>query len=329
MKQHNILNYYVGIDIGGTNTKIGIVDDKCNIIIEKSIKTLPELGVQKTFSRIWKTTREMTDTINISEDNIIGIGLGIPGLIINQSIIKRAANFPWGDNVNVKHLMEEITKKPVKVEKDVNNIALGEYLFGEGRGFKNILVISIGTGVSAGIIINHQILSGATGCGGEFGHIVINPNGLKCGCGLTGCLETYVSTAGLLREAKKLITEKNSGLISKQFQNNLQQLEVHHIFEFYKKDDAIAITVIENFCRHLAYGIGILLNIINPDAIIFAGGISKSADVIIEKVNKYLHNYALQASMENLQFRSSKLLDSAGIKGAAALIMNTDKTENL
>ncbi len=155
----------------------------------------------------------MANALNISTDQLLGIGLGIPGLVVNQAIISRASNFSWGDNFNAKQLMEDISQKFVKVEKDVNNIALGELLFGSGRGFNNIIVISIGTGLSAGIILDKKLLSGVHGCAGEFGHIVVNEKGLKCGCGLTGCLETYASATAILRETKRLILERKVGLL--------------------------------------------------------------------------------------------------------------------
>ena len=179
MQQDHLMRYYIGIDIGGTNTKIGIVDEQYNILIEQSIKTLSYQGARQTFSRIWQTVQNMTHIQNISIDHLVGIGLGIPGLVIDQAIISKASNFSWGDNFNAKQLMEDISNKVVRVEKDVNTIALGELLFGSGKGFNNIIVISIGTGLSAGIIIDQKILSGVNGCAGEFGHIVVNEKGLN------------------------------------------------------------------------------------------------------------------------------------------------------
>ncbi|MFU2132031.1 ROK family protein [Gallibacterium anatis] len=322
MKKNHLMEYYVGIDIRGTNTKIGIVDNHCNILIEHTIKTLSIQGAQQTFARIWLTVQDMANALNISTDQLLGIGLGIPGLVVNQAIISRASNFSWGDNFNAKQLMEDISQKFVKVEKDVNNIALGELLFGSGRGFNNIIVISIGTGLSAGIILDKKLLSGVHGCAGEFGHIVVNEKGLKCGCGLTGCLETYASATGILRETKRLILEKKVGLLSEQFYHRLSDLEVSHIFDFYNKNDEIAIEVIENFCKYLAYGLGVLLNTVDPELVILAGGVSKSADLIIQKVKIYLTRYALSASLEKIQMKRCQLLDSAGIKGAASLVIN-------
>lgn len=315
------MKYYIGVDIGGTNTKIGILDDKFNILIEDRMKTLSKNGARETFKRIWNKVLELSKEINIKEEQIEGIGLGIPGPVENQSIVKIAANFSWGNNFDAKKLMEEITGKKVKVENDVRTIAIGEHLFGAGIGSSNLAVIPIGTGIAAGIILNNKIVSGSHGFAGEFGHIVVDKEGYKCGCGLTGCVETYVSATGLIRYGKKMMEEKKEGLMYERFKNSMNEFDAYHIFEYLYKDD-IAMEVFDNFSDKLAYAISILLNTLNLDTIILAGGVAKSADIIIERVKEYLPKYTLSISLEGLQIKKSKLLDSAGIKGAAALILN-------
>lgn len=321
------MQYYVGVDIGGTNSKIGILNDQCEILAEESIKTNSTEGANATFVRIWQTAQKLAASQNITVDQLEGIGLGIPGPVVDQAIVKIAANFSWGNDFNAKQLMETISGKPVKVENDVRAIALGEKLFGAGRGSKNAIVIPIGTGIAAGMILDNQILSGSAGCAGEFGHIMVNENGLKCGCGLTGCLETYVSAPGVVREAKRLLSEQQAGEFYQKFANQLDLLEAHHVFDYAKQGDVVALKVIDNFAKYLAYGIGVLLNIINPEVIILAGGVAKSATFIIEKVQQYLPHYALSVSLQNLQIKPSELLDSAGVKGAAALIINKELSQ--
>lgn len=310
--------YYVGIDIGGTNTKIGILDSDFNILKEVKIKTLSQNGPHDTFARIWNNALIVAKELGIEEESIKGIGMGIPGPVVDNSIVKIAANFSWGNDFNAKKLMEEVSGKKVQVENDVRNIALGEYKFGAARGYNNAIVIPIGTGISAGMIINGKILSGVDGCAGEFGHIVIDENGYKCGCGLTGCLETYVSAPGIVREAKRILKEKKYGLLYEYSINN--EIEAHDIFSYYLQGDDIAIEIVDNFSKKLAYGISMLLNILNTEAIILAGGVSKSADIIIPLVKKYLPQYALKITMQNIDIKKCELLDSAGIKGAAAMI---------
>lgn len=305
------MKYYVGVDIGGTNTKIGILDEKFNILSDVSIETLSKKGAKDTFERIWNKILEISNNLEIKEKDIQGIGLGIPGPVKDNSIVTIAANFSWGNNFNAKKLMEEVTLKPVKVENDVRAIALGEHKFGAAKGYKNAIIIPIGTGIASGIILDNKVISGSLGCAGEFGHIVVDKNGEKCGCGLSGCLEKYVSATGLVNEYLKV--SKNS------FDKNIT---AHEIFIKYKKNEKLAIEIVNNFCDKLAYGISILLNVLNPEIIVLAGGVSKSSDIIIPKVKEYLNKYALSIALENIDIKSCELFDKAGIKGAASLIIN-------
>lgn len=315
------MKYYAGVDIGGTNTKIGILDNHFTILAEEKIPTLSHEGARKTFFRIWQTIINLLEKNNLSPEQLEGIGLGIPGPVVDQSIVKIAANFSWGNDFNAKQLMEDISQKNVVVENDVRAITLGEHLFGSGKGISNLIVIPIGTGIASGILLDGKVLSGSNGCAGEFGHIMVNEQGIKCGCGLTGCLETYTSAPGLVREAKKLLAERKCGGFYQHFATNLDALEAKHIFEFAQKGDELALEVVENFAKYLSYGLGVLINIFNPELIVLAGGVGKSADFIIEKVQKFLPHYALGVSLQNLQIKPSQLLDSAGIKGAAALVI--------
>lgn len=318
------MKYYAGIDIGGTNSKIGILNEKGEILAYESIKTDSRRGARDTVERIWQCVKRIGEEISVKPEEITGIGVGIPGPVVDSSIVKIAANFSWGDDFPAKKIFEEITGKKVRIGNDVKLIALGEQLFGAGRGYRNSVTIPIGTGIAAGIIIDGRILSGSTGAGGEFGHIVIRKNGYKCGCGLTGCLETYCSAPGIVREAKRIIGESKKSAILKAAGNSLDKLEAFHIFDEAKKKDGTALQIVDEFCDNLAHGIGTLLNIVNPEIIILAGGVSKAGDIIIDGIRRHLDKYALKMTVENLVFSFGELGDSAGIKGAAALIMSED-----
>lgn len=313
---------FVGIDIGGTNVEIGILNATGEIIAKGSIKTESKRGAEDTFNRIWNKVKELAESIKVKIDDIEAIGMGIPGPVVNHSIVKIAANFSWNNDFPAKDLMEKVSGKPVKVGNDVKVIALGETLFGAGKGYKNSITIPIGTGIAAGIIIDGKILEGAGGAAGEFGHVVVNKNGYKCGCGLTGCLETYCSATGIVREGKRrLELDKNNALYDL-IGGDLDKLEAKHIFDLAKKGDKFSSEIVDFFCEKLAEGLGMLLNIINPEIIIFTGGVSKAGNIIVDGVKKYLPKYALGMTMENLILTFGKLEEEAGIKGAAALVMN-------
>ncbi len=314
--------YFVGIDIGGTNVEIGILDAHGDILGKESIKTESKRGAEDTFNRIWNKTKELAEKLKVKIEEIEAIGLGIPGPVVNNSVVKIAANFSWNNDFPAKELMEKVTGKPVKVGNDVKVIALGETLFGAGKGYKNSITIPIGTGIAAGIIIDGKILEGAGGAAGEFGHVVVNKDGYKCGCGLTGCLETYCSATGIVREGRRRLELDKNNALYELIGGDLEKLEAKHIFDLAKKGDKFSSEIVDFFCEKLAEGVGMLLNIINPEVIIFTGGVARAGEIIIDGVKKYLPKYALGMTMENLVFTFGELEEEAGIKGAAALVMN-------
>lgn len=316
------MNYFVGIDIGGTNVEIGILNAQGDILGKESIKTESKKGAEDTFNRIWNKTKELAEKLKIKVEGIEAIGLGIPGPVVNNSVVKIAANFSWNNDFPAKDLMEKVTGKPVKVGNDVKVIALGETLFGAGKGYKNSITIPIGTGIAAGIIIDGKILEGAGGAAGEFGHVVVNKEGYKCGCGLTGCLETYCSATGIVREGRRRLELDKNNALYEVIGGDLEKLEAKHIFDLAKKGDKFSSEIVNFFCEKLAEGVGMLLNIINPEIIIFTGGVARAGEIITDGVKKYLPKYALGMTMENLIFTFGKLEEEAGIKGAAALVMN-------
>lgn len=316
------MNYFVGIDIGGTNVEIGILNAQGDILGKESIKTESKKGAEDTFNRIWNKTKELAEKLKIKVEDIEAIGLGIPGPVVNNSVVKIAANFSWNNDFPAKDLMEKVTGKPVKVGNDVKVIALGETLFGAGKGYKNSITIPIGTGIAAGIIIDGKILEGAEGAAGEFGHVVVNKEGYKCGCGLTGCLETYCSATGIVREGRRRLELDKNNALYEVIGGDLEKLEAKHIFDLAKKGDKFSSEIVDFFCEKLAEGVGMLLNIINPEIIIFTGGVARAGEIITDGVKKYLPKYALGMTMENLIFTFGKLEEEAGIKGAAALVMN-------
>lgn len=316
------MNYFVGIDIGGTNVEIGILNAQGDILGKESIKTESKKGAEDTFNRIWNKTKELAEKLKIKVEDIEAIGLGIPGPVVNNSVVKIAANFSWNNDFPAKDLMEKVTGKTVKVGNDVKVIALGETLFGAGKGYKNSITIPIGTGIAAGIIIDGKILEGAGGAAGEFGHVVVNKEGYKCGCGLTGCLETYCSATGIVREGRRRLELDKNNALYEVIGGDLEKLEAKHIFDLAKKGDKFSSEIVDFFCEKLAEGVGMLLNIINPEIIIFTGGVARAGEIITDGVKKYLPKYALGMTMENLIFTFGKLEEEAGIKGAAALVMN-------
>ncbi|MGL4787945.1 MAG: ROK family protein, partial [Cetobacterium sp.] len=207
------MEYFVGIDIGGTNSKIGILNSDGDILKSTSIKTESIEGVDYTLNKIWGTVLELSDELDISRDMIKGIGMGIPGPVIDQKKVGFFANFPWEKNINISEKMEDISGIKTRLDNDVNVIALGETLYGAGKGYSKSVTIALGTGVGGGIFIDGKLISGATGAGGEIGHMKLEKEGKVCGCGQKGCFEAYASATGVIREAlSRLQINKNNEL---------------------------------------------------------------------------------------------------------------------
>ena len=183
------MKYVAGVDIGGTNTKIGILDENGEILVKESIKTLSMDGAEKTLTRIWEKIKELMSSVNIDVENLKGVGMGIPGPVTDKRVVGFFANFPWERNLNISQMFEIISGKTARLDNDVNVIALGEAKFGAGKGAKSSVTIALGTGIGGGIYVEGNLISGFTGAGGEIGHMKLVKDGKLCGCGQRGCFE--------------------------------------------------------------------------------------------------------------------------------------------
>lgn len=314
------MKYIIGIDLGGTNTKIGIVEETTGEVISSIlIKTESEKGIENTFDRITKAINEILLNNEIEKNLVIGVGLGIPGPVINQSIVGFFANFPWEHNINVKTILEEKINIPVKLDNDVNAIAAGEMWLGAAKGYKSIVCLALGTGVGGGIIVDGKLIGGFRGAGGEIGHMVVEKNGKLCGCGHKGCLEAYCSATGLIREASSRLAVNKNNKIWELIDGDIIKLEAKHIFDAAKADDYLALDILDYAVEYLAIGVGNLINIINPEIVVIGGGVSLAGDILFDSLKIKLQSIALGISMDNLKIEPAKLGNDAGVVGAAAL----------
>lgn len=313
------MEYFVGIDIGGTNSKIGILNSNGDILKSTSIKTESIEGVDYTLNKIWASVLELADELDITRDLIKGIGMGIPGPVIDQKKVGFFANFPWEKNINISEKMEGISGIKTRLDNDVNVIALGETLYGAGKGYSKSVTIALGTGVGGGIFIDGKLISGATGAGGEIGHMKLEKEGKICGCGQKGCFEAYASATGVIREALSRLQINKNNELYRLIDGDLNKLEAKHVFDAAKKGDKFSLEIVDYVSEYLAMGIGNVLNIINPEVIILSGGVALAGEILLDKVKEKLPNYALGITIENLQIKLGQLGNDAGIKGASAL----------
>lgn len=313
------MDYYVGIDLGGTNTKIGLLNIEGDILKSSIIKTLSSEGVDKTMERIWVVIQELAKEADVNIENIKGIGMGIPGPVEEQSIVAFFANFPWGTNVNIKEKLEKITGIETKLDNDANIIALGEAKYGAAKGSKSSVTVALGTGIGGGIYVNGMLISGFKGAGGEIGHMKIVKDGRLCGCGQKGCFEAYASATGLIREAVSRLTVNKQNLLYTMIEGNIAGLEAKDIFDAAKEGDIFSLDLVDYEAEYLAMGIANILNIVNPETIVLGGGVALAGDILLEPLRKKLEKYALPVTLEELKIVQGVLGNEAGIKGAVGL----------
>ncbi len=313
------MKYYAGIDLGGTNTKIGLVDEDGNIIFTTIVKTDSMEGFEKTIQRLSKILLQQVKSFDLNFDDVQSVGVGVPGPVLNSRVVKFWANFPWKNGVDLALEFEKNLGKPVKADNDVNVITLGEMWKGSAQGYKNVLGLAIGTGIGGGIIVDGKLVSGENGAGGEVGHIKVERDGKLCGCGQKGCWEAYASATGLIREAQsRLAVNKTNGLYEQVIGRDL---EAKDIFDVAKEGDAFALDLVDYETDYIALGIGNLLNVLDPEIVVVGGGVSLAGDILFDKVKERLKKYAFPSTTENLKIVAASLGNDAGILGAAYLGM--------
>ena len=312
------MNYYVGIDLGGTNTKIGLLDEDGNILFSTIVKTESEQGFEKTIERLSNILKIQVSNLNISFNDVAGVGLGVPGPVANGRIVKFWANFPWPVNVDLAAEFEKHLGVPVKVDNDVNVITLGEMWKGGGRGYKNVLGLAIGTGIGGGVVVNGKLVSGKNGAGGEVGHIKVERDGKLCGCGQEGCWEAYASATGLVREAKSRLTVNKNNLLYERTKD--REVEAKDIFDAARDGDEFSLNLVDYEAEFIALGIGNLLNVLDTDVVVVGGGIALAGNILFDKINEKLRKYAMLSTLEGLKIVQAELGNDAGIYGAAYLV---------
>lgn len=315
------MKYIAGVDIGGTNTKIGIVSTEGRIVAKESIKTLSMEGVESTLKRIWASIKGLLEKNEINYEDLLGVGMGIPGPVREQEIVGFFANFPWEKNLNIAKLFRNISGKETKLENDVNVIALGEARHGAGRGAKTSVTIALGTGIGGGIYIDGKIISGFNGAGGEVGHMKLVKDGKLCGCGQKGCFEAYASATGIEREAISRLKVNKTNKLYQKLNGEIDKVEAKDVFDCAKEGDAFSLDIVDYEAEYLAMGIGNILNLINPEKIILAGGVSLAGDILLDRVKEKLPKYAMSVAIENgFSIELGILGNDSGIYGASALI---------
>lgn len=319
MKIEKDRKYYVGIDLGGTFIKGGIVDDLGNILTSQKVPTQREMGEERVADNIASLVLSLLEEIRLSKDEVEGIGLGVPGMIDSKrGVVVYSNNLPWKD-VPLGEMLYKRTSLPVKMANDANVAALGETKFGGAKDYENVVMITLGTGVGGGIVIDGKLFEGNESAGAEMGHQVILAKGEPCTCGRRGCFEAYSSATALIRDTKRAMEQHPD---SKMWEIGSID-EVTGITPFaYQDKDCYAKEVIDNYIYMLATGIVNIANVFRPEAVLLGGGVCAQGDALILPLKKIVEEEIYAGKIgPKVEIVKATLENSAGIVGAAALLM--------
>lgn len=308
--------YAFGVDIGGTTIKIGLFETSGNLIEKWEIPTRTQENGTYILNDIAEAIAAKLAEKNISEKEIEGIGVGVPGPVDDDGTVYKCVNLGWSV-FNVAIELERKTGFKVKVGNDANVAALGEMWQGGGKGYKNLVMVTLGTGVGGGVIINEKIIPGSDGAAGEIGHLRVKERETEtCGCGNHGCLEQYASATGIARVTKKYLEEHDDETVLR----NTPELTAKAIFDAAKLGDEVAIKMVDETAKILAKGLSLVACVVNPQVFVIGGGMSKAGDFLIEQVQKYYQEYAFHAC-KNTFFKLADLGNDAGIYGCVRMII--------
>lgn len=309
--------YCFGIDVGGTTIKCALFLNDGTILDKWEIKTNTEHEGEKILPDIADTIKEKLKEKKIEKSEVVGIGIGLPGPIEENGEIVCAVNLHWGRK-NIEKELGQLTGMEVKAGNDANVAALGEMWKGGGKGAKNLIMATLGTGVGGGIIVNEKIVTGAHGAGGEIGHALVNPKEtISCNCGNKGCLEQYASATGIARLARETLESTDKSSILREKDN----VTAKDVFDAYKEKDKIAEEVVEKFAEYLGHALAIFSCVSDPDVIVLGGGVSKAGEVLVDCVQKQYERFAFSACKKT-PIKLATLGNDAGICGAAKLILS-------
>ena len=309
--------YCFGIDVGGTTVKMGLFTTEGELLDKWEIPTRKEDGGAYILNDVAASVEAKLAEKNIAKEDVAGAGIGVPGPTLDTGYVSICVNLGWKDK-NPANELSELLSIPVKAGNDANVAALGEMWKGGGEGYLDVVLLTLGTGVGGGIIINGEIAPSHRGVGGELGHITVNPDEeATCNCGNHGCLEQYASATGVVRIAKKLLaaSKEESSL------RTLETVTAKDLFDAAKAGDHLAVEAVEVLGKYLGLVVANVALTVDPDVFVIGGGVSKAGQVLIDVITKYYHKFAKIIGDNKAKVVLAKLGNDAGIYGAARMVL--------
>lgn len=310
----------IGIDVGGTNVKIALVDEKGKIKYSNSVPTRAEMGYEYTVNNIKQAIYDLLKETKFEPKNIEGIGFGFPGQVDYKSgIVRLAPNIPGWVDVPIAKLIEDEFHIPTRVDNDVRCAALGELNFGAGKGCENLICITVGTGIGSGLIVNGKLVRGASNAAGEIGHIKLQMNdGPICGCGDTGCLEAFASGPSIVAMAEDYIRGGKSTKFREMANSN--PITPYIVCEAAKAGDPVAKRIFTIMGEYIGIGMASVVNLLNPEKIIVGGGVADAGEILMTPLKETLKKRAMKIAGEAVEVVPAQLGNTAGVIGASLLI---------
>ncbi|MCK9211243.1 MAG: ROK family protein [Ignavibacteriaceae bacterium] len=310
--------YAIGVDLGGTYIKFGIVTENGKIVRKSFVDTKAEGGPDVVIKQMKKGLKELLDPDKIK---IEGIGIGSPGIVSKKKgTVENPPNLPGWGKVQLGHLIEKTFKLPTFVENDANAAAIGELIFGAGKNYKSFVMITLGTGVGGGIILNKKLFRGDFGAAGEIGHITIDINGPKCGCGSYGCIEAYAGNSYLIQNTKEGLKNHQDSKIVELISDDFNALTPKVISTAAELGDPFANEVIKNLGRNIGFALASVSNLLDVSTFIIGGGVAGFGKLLLDNIEMSLKQRVLKSLVPRCKVLPAKLKNEAGIKGASSLV---------
>jgi len=310
------MKHLIGIDIGGTNTELGIVAENGQVLQKTNFKTQEFLSDLQFVNFLSEKITQLTDNQRIT---ISGIGIGAPNGNFYTGRIENAPNIKWAKNVPLVRLLKEKFKLPVKLTNDANAAAIGEKMFGKAKKMDDFILITLGTGLGSGLFVNGKIVHGHSGFAGEMGHINAVPGGRLCGCGKHGCLETYVSATGIRTTVLEMLGKNYSNSILQKLK--VAEITAKTIYEAAEKGDQLAKDAFDFTAKILGEKLADIAAILSPEAIFIAGGLSSAGNYIIKPLIYHFETNIMETFKNKIKIEVSGIKENVGISGAAALLL--------
>nr|WP_320975486.1 ROK family protein [Bacteroides intestinalis] len=309
------MEYAIGIDLGGTSIKYALVDKAGNSFFEGKLPSFASVSAAKVMEQLIKAATLLKDEAAKQDWNVLGIGLGTPGIVdeTNRIVLGGAENIIGWENIDVASLMEKQMSLPVVVGNDANLMGLGETKYGAGRGCTHVVFLTVGTGIGGAVIIDGKLFNGYANRGTELGHVPLIANGEHCACGAVGCLEYYASTSALTRRLSILAKEQNLSFDT--------EINGELIVRLYHEDFPLAVECMNEHFYYLGRGIAGFVNIFSPQRIVIGGGVAESGSFYLEKIRAVFKKHVIADCALNTKIVAAELGNKAGLIGAASLIL--------